>query len=57
MAELPLFASVPKTAQPLKSERDELREALKALLPDEMSPKAALNALYELKRLNEKSRV
>ncbi len=57
MAELPLFAAVPKTSHPLKLERDELREALKALVPDEMSPKDALNALYELKRLNEKSRV
>jgi DNA mismatch repair protein MutS len=57
MAELPLFASVPKTSYPLKSGCDELREALKALVPDEMSPKEALNALYELKRLNDKSRV
>ncbi|MGB6487089.1 MAG: DNA mismatch repair protein MutS [Steroidobacteraceae bacterium] len=45
--ELPLFAA---TAPP-EALADPLREALSALDPDEMSPKAALEALYRLRRL------
>ncbi len=44
--ELPLFA-----AAPLDSPPDPVREALVALDPDEMTPKAALEALYRLRRL------
>jgi DNA mismatch repair protein MutS len=44
--ELPLFAAAPPAAPP-----DPLREALVALDPDEMTPKAALEALYRLRRL------
>jgi DNA mismatch repair protein MutS len=53
MAELPLFASLQKKAAPEPIKKDALREALKLLNPDEMSPKEALIALYELKRLIE----
>jgi len=44
--ELPLF--VPPAA-------DALRQALKAIDPDELSPKAALEALYTLRRLLDES--
>jgi DNA mismatch repair protein MutS len=43
--ELPLFAAPPE-APP-----DAVREALGALEPDEMTPKAALEAIYRLRRL------
>jgi len=45
--ELPLFAA-PERPEPLP---DLLREALAALDPDEMTPKAAMEALYRLRRL------
>src|SRR5574337_181058 len=43
---MPLFSYEPPEAQPLP--RDELRAALAALDPDAMSPREALEALYEL---------
>ncbi|MBW4052975.1 MAG: DNA mismatch repair protein MutS, partial [Proteobacteria bacterium] len=43
--ELPLFAAPPEPKS------DPLREALTALDPDEMTPKAALEAVYRLKGL------
>ncbi|MGH8302280.1 MAG: DNA mismatch repair protein MutS [Steroidobacteraceae bacterium] len=45
--ELPLFAAT----APLDVPPDPLREALAALDPDEMTPKAALEAIYRLRRL------
>ncbi|HEX8754978.1 MAG TPA: DNA mismatch repair protein MutS [Steroidobacteraceae bacterium] len=45
--ELPLFA----VAEPASTPPDPVREALSALDPDEMTPKAALEAMYRLKRL------
>ncbi|MGH8181135.1 MAG: DNA mismatch repair protein MutS, partial [Steroidobacteraceae bacterium] len=45
--ELPLFVAAPQTPP------DAVREALGALDPDEMTPKAALEALYRLRRLLE----
>ena len=47
LAELPLFAAI--AAPPPRP--DVLAQALDALDPDELSPKAAHEALYELKRL------
>ena len=47
--ELPLFAA----AAPVTEPPDALREALGALDPDEMTPKAALEAIYRLRRLLE----
>ncbi len=49
--DLPLFAAAP-VKQP--QEKDSLREALAAINPDELSPRAALEALYEIKRLAKK---
>ncbi len=46
--DLPLFAAAAPAPAP---ERDALRDALDAMNVDEMSPRAALDALYELKRL------
>ena len=51
--ELPLFAAA---APPLRAEPaapDEIRTALEALNPDDLSPKAALEALYKLRKLLE----
>src|SRR3984885_4749244 len=48
--DLPLFAAArPLTAPQADTALTELVEALKALHPDEMSPRAALEALYALK--------
>ena len=60
--ELPLFAAAPPPltptshapATPSPAEPDELRTALEALDPDELSPKAALDALYKLRKLLER---
>jgi len=49
--ELPLFAAArPKSFVPRQNEPSEIEAALAALNPDEMTPKAALEALYSLKR-------
>ena len=47
LGDLPLFSA----AAPSAPASDALRDALAALRPDEMSPRAALDALYDLKRL------
>ncbi|MFN3889457.1 MAG: DNA mismatch repair protein MutS [Beijerinckiaceae bacterium] len=47
--DLPLFAAAPQPAAAPR--RDEVREAIAAVNPDELSPRAALETLYELKRL------
>jgi DNA mismatch repair protein MutS len=55
--ELPLFAAaaVPgPAAQVPPPANDELRSALEALDPDELSPRAALDALYKLRKLVER---
>jgi len=46
---LPLFAGL-EAAPPSAPRRDRLREALDAVDPDDLTPKAALEALYALKR-------
>jgi DNA mismatch repair protein MutS len=51
-SELPLFAAArPKSLLPTEEGQSELERALEALHPDELSPKAALEALYRLKSL------
>jgi DNA mismatch repair protein MutS len=52
MEELPLFAATPEE-DPVPEKRDELRETLAALDPDEMAPRDALAAIYRLKSLLE----
>ncbi len=47
LADLPLFAAAAPPAQTV----DPLRESLAALRPDELTPRAALDALYALKAL------
>jgi len=64
--ELPLFATIPPATPAAASsatpgpvaapEPDELRTALEALDPDELSPKAALDALYKLRKLLERGK-
>jgi DNA mismatch repair protein MutS len=46
--DLPLFAAIPAKPVPAPA-HDDLREALDALDPDQMSPREALDALYRLK--------
>jgi DNA mismatch repair protein MutS len=46
--ELPLFPAAPAAAPPRS---DPVRDALAALDPDDMTPKAALDAVYRLRRL------
>ncbi len=48
LSELPLFSA---TIKPSVVARDELREKLGKLIPDELSPREALTLLYELKQL------
>ena len=48
--ELPLFAPAPSRA-PTPAPQDELRTAMAAIDPDELSPKAALDTLYRLRKL------
>jgi DNA mismatch repair protein MutS len=49
--ELPLFAAQPPHREPAPP--DEIRTALEALNPDDLSPKAALDTLYKLRKLLE----
>ncbi len=46
-AELPLFAAMPKHDAP---KEDKLRQLLKSIAPDELSPREALSWLYEIKQ-------
>jgi DNA mismatch repair protein MutS len=53
--DLPLFAAPqPKGGLPKHSGNPELEAAIDALLPDELTPKQALEALYEIKKLRAK---
>ena len=55
--ELPLFAAArPKSHIPAKSGPSPAEEALAAINPDELTPKAALEMLYKLKDLARKER-
>jgi DNA mismatch repair protein MutS len=52
---LPLFgAADPLPRRPEPAQPDEVRTALEALDLDELSPKAALDALYKLRKLAER---
>jgi DNA mismatch repair protein MutS len=55
LGELPLFAALPAARQEAYAARpprtDALRDALKAVQPDEMTPREALDSLYRLKGL------
>ncbi len=54
LADLPLFAHEPPTP-PIEAGPSDLEIALDGLRPDELSPRAALDALYHLKELRGKS--
>jgi DNA mismatch repair protein MutS len=57
LSELPLFAAArPTSFVPESGARSAIEEALDAIRPDELSPKAALEALYRLKELARKER-
>ena len=49
VAELPLFAAIPKP--PPDAKPDLLRQKLREIAPDELSPREALSLLYDLKRI------
>ena len=46
---LPLFAATPTQTAPVASEPNELEQMLNEILPDELTPREALQKLYELK--------
>jgi DNA mismatch repair protein MutS len=50
VADLPLFA-LPEAPPPVRAKPDSVRATLDALNPDEMTPRAALEALYLLKKV------
>ncbi|MDA8587077.1 DNA mismatch repair protein MutS [Rhodobacteraceae bacterium] len=54
--DLPLFSISAPTAAPKSANTTELETKLAALLPDDMSPREALQALYDLKALTGKAR-
>ena len=47
--DLPLFAATPSQTAPIASESNELEQMLNEILPDELTPREALQKLYELK--------
>ena len=47
--DLPLFAATPAQTAPIASESSELEQMLNEILPDELTPREALQKLYELK--------
>ena len=55
LGDLPLFAARPKSHIPAAGPSP-VEEALAAINPDELTPKAALEALYRLKDLSGKDR-
>jgi DNA mismatch repair protein MutS len=56
LGDLPLFAARPKSHVPAAAGPSPVEEALAAINPDELTPKAALEALYRLKELARKDR-
>ena len=53
--DLPLFAATPTQTAPVASEPNELEQMLNEISPDELTPREALQKLYELKgRLNKR---
>ncbi len=52
--DLPLFAAAPNPAPGKPSARAQIEQALDAINPDELTPKEALEALYELKNMLDK---
>jgi DNA mismatch repair protein MutS len=49
--ELPLFSVKQKSAVPMPKQDNKLRDAIEALAPDEMTPREAMDILYQLKAL------
>ena len=49
--DLPLFSATPASPAPTKEKANAVEAALAEILPDEMSPRDALDALYQLKAL------
>ena len=53
--DLPLFSAIASTPNPTPKSNTELEEKLAKILPDDMSPREALQALYDLKALSTKA--
>ncbi len=51
IADLPLFSARPASPPKAEAKKDSLREKLADIDPDELSPRDALEVLYELRRL------
>jgi len=52
--DLPLFNTAPQTPQPTKSKTSEVEAALKAVHPDDLSPREALAEIYRLREILDK---
>lgn len=53
--ELPLFSATQQPAPSMSKQDSALKNAIEALMPDELSPKQALEQIYDLKALIKKS--
>ena len=51
--DLPLFSAVPNVAPPLQTGQSPLTEKLAEIHPDELTPKEALDLIYQLKTLSQ----
>jgi len=49
--ELPLFSATPSAPSPTPATESEVEERLKGVLPDNLTPREALDLIYELKAL------
>ncbi len=49
--DLPLFAAMSSAPQPVASHTSEVEDRLKDILPDELSPREAIQLIYDLKEL------
>lgn len=54
--DLPLFASMPTTPVPKQNAQSDVELSLDGIYPDDLSPKQALQVLYDLKELSQKTR-
>ena len=52
--DLPLFSSVSSETAPKHSMQGDLEKALDKIYPDDLSPKEALQIVYDLKKLSQK---
>jgi DNA mismatch repair protein MutS len=52
---LPLFATVSKAPEPKYNVQSDIEKKISEIYPDDLSPKKALQILYDLKQLSQKT--